>query len=113
MAETKKQDEGQKTNPGTPDAESTDTADTAAAKAAGLTEGDIKALRDDAGLNQTAGHTGDILQWEQSPAGEEFKKGEKDRQKAAKEEEKRYSEQFNKDGLTEAEAKYVEVVNKG
>lgn len=100
-------------NPGTADAAATATADTALAEAAGISEGDVKALRDDAGLDQMAGHEGDIHAWAISPAGKAWAEGEKDREKAAKDEAKAYDEQFEKDDLREAEAKYKEAVSKG
>lgn len=101
------------TNVGTPDPAATDTADTATARAAGISEGDVKALRDDAGLNQLPGHEANVHAWENSPAGKAWLKGEKDREKAAKNEAKQYEEQVNDDGLSEADAKYREVVSKG
>lgn len=104
--------DGTETNSGTPSPESTDTADTALAKAAGITEGEVKALRDDAGLNQSAGHESDIHAWAASPAGKAFKDGEDDRKKAAKDEEKAYKDSLNKDGLDEAAVKYREAVDK-
>lgn len=107
----KKADE--KTNPGTPSPEATESSDTSLAKNAGISEGDVHALRDDAGLNQLPGHESDIHAWSQSPAGKAYAEGEKDREKQYKAEEKAYKEQFSKDGLTEAEAKYKEAVEKG
>lgn len=112
MAENKSTAKKDDTNPGTPSPEATASADVTVAAAAGISEGDVKALRDDAGLNQSAGHSSDIHAWAITPAGKEFAKGEKDRQAKAKEEEKSYSEALNKDGVNEAEAKYIEAVNK-
>lgn len=112
---TQKPDEkpdDQKTNPGTPDAGAMSSADSVVADKAGLTEGEVKALRYEAGLNQLAGNEANTLSWESSPAGQEFLKGEKDRQKEAKDEAAAYNKATNKDGLTEAEAKYAEVTSK-
>lgn len=88
-----------------------ETSDTQVAEEAGITEGEMHALRDDAGLNQLAGHDMDIHAWSESPQGKEWAEGEDDRVKKYEEEEKAYEEQFEKDGLREAEAKYAEVVN--
>lgn len=99
-------------NTGTPDPGAFDSADSAVGEASGLSEGEVKALRDDAGLNQLAGNEANTLAWETTPAGKEFLKGEKDRVKKYKEEAKAYDEATNKDGLTEAEAKYREAVDK-
>lgn len=114
MAATKKTDTpaDEKTNSGTPAPESTDSADTALAAAAGISEGEVKALRDEAGLNQLAGHDMDIHAWQVSPAGKTWAEGEKDREKKYKDEEKSYKEQFEKDGLRPAEQKYAEAVSK-
>lgn len=77
-----------------------------------ISEGEVKALRSDAGLDQLAGHEANVHAWEASAAGKEFLKGEKDRQKAIAEEAKARQAATNKDGLTESEAKYVEAINK-
>lgn len=104
--------DSEKTNPGTPDANAYATADTAVAEAAGITEGEVKALRDDAGVNQLAGNEANTLSWESTPAGQEFLKGEKDRVKKYEDEAKAYEKSTDKGGLTEAEAKYKEAVDK-
>lgn len=110
-ANTKSDDE--KTNPGTPSAEATASADVAVANAAGITEGEVKALRDDAGVNQSAGHESDIHAWAVSEAGKKFaKETAKENEKAVKEEEKRYKDSLSKDGLDEAAVKYREAVDK-
>lgn len=101
---------GTETNPGTPDTEAYGSSDGALAEAAGITEGEVHALRDDAGLNQLAGHDADVHAWSLTEAGKKFSKEEADRKKAAKTEEKAYSEQTDKNGRTEAEAKYAEAV---
>lgn len=103
-------DDAQKTNTGTPSREAYATADVQAAEAAGVSEGEIKALRDEAGVNQSAGHMADIHAWSQSEAGKAFKDSEKDRIKREKEVAKARSEATNKDGLTDAESKYIEAV---
>lgn len=103
---------GTDTNTGTPSSEAFASADVQAAEAAGITEGEIKALRDDAGVNQSAGHESDIHAWAQSTAGKAFKDSEKERKDAAKAEEKAYGEALNKAGLDEAAAKYREAVDK-
>lgn len=75
----------------------------------GLSEGEVKALRDDAGLNQLAGHGGDLLAWEKSPAGKEFKDGEKDRVSANKAEAKAYEAQKDSEA-SKATDKYTEAL---
>lgn len=107
-----KNDESTKTNPGTPDPNTFASADVQVANAAGLSEGEVKALRDDAGVNQLPGNEANTLSWQATAAGKEYLDGEKDRQKKYKDEAKAYDEQTNKDGLTEAEAKYKEAVDK-
>lgn len=109
MAENDKKDEK---NSGTADPAAFASDDARVGEASGLSEGEVKALRHDAGLNQSAGHTATVGAWEASPAGQEFLKGEKDRVKKYEAEAKEYDAQTNKDGLTEAEAKYAEAVNK-
>lgn len=99
-------------NTGTPNPESTDTADVHVARAAGISEGDVKALRDEAGLNQSAGHEMDLHAWASTEAGKQFAKEASEREKKEKEFEKSYSESFNKDGLNKAEVKYREAVEK-
>ena len=79
----------------------------------GVSEGDIKALRDNAGLNQSAGHEANVHAWESSAAGKAFKDGEKDRQKALKDEAKSISEQTDDDNLDKGAAVYVEAVKTG
>lgn len=97
-------------NPGTPDAGAYASGDLAVAENAGITEGEVKALRDDAGLNRLAGHEADIHAYSLTPEGKEYLSKEKERQAAAKEEAKKYDAQFDRNGLTEAEAKYREAV---
>lgn len=109
---TKPEEKGTETNAGTPSSEAYQSADLAVAEAAGISEGDVKALRDDAGLNQSAGHESDIHAWAITEAGKEFAKGEKDRVKEAEAEAKSYSDYLNKDGLNKAEAAYAEAVSK-
>jgi hypothetical protein len=98
------------TNPGTPDVEPS--ADVQLAEKAGITEGEVKALRDEAGLNQSAGHNMDIHAYAVSAQGKEYAEGEKDRQEAYKAEEKAAKDALDKDGLNEFEAKYMEAVDK-
>lgn len=90
----------------------TDTAETQMGEAVGLTEGEVKALRHDAGLNQLAGNQANTLAWAASREGREFAKTAKEREKAAKEEEKAYKAQFDSDGLTESEKAYIEASKK-
>lgn len=106
-------DDGSDSNVGTPDPNATTSADVQAAEAAGITEGEFKALRDEAGLNQSAGHMANIGSWEASAQGQEWLEGEDDRVKANEEEAEKYDEQTNDDGLTEAEAAYFEAVEQG
>jgi colicin import membrane protein len=87
-------------------------AEVQAAEEAEMTEGEVKALRADAGLDQLAGHEANVHAWEQSEAGQRFLEGEDDRLKQYEEEEKAYAEQTDDDGLNEAEARYFEAVNK-
>lgn len=78
--------------------------------AEGLPEGEVRALRADAGLDQSAGHEANVHAWEQSPAGQAFLAEEGDRQKAIKEEGKTLQALTNDDNLDEGAAKYVEAV---
>jgi hypothetical protein len=90
----------------------TDNPDSVVAREAGLTEGDVKALRDDANLNASAGHMANIDVWAASPAGKADAEAEKDRVKAEKDALKQYQEQVNDEGLSPAVVKYQEVVGK-
>lgn len=99
-------------NPSNVTAGAASSSDVQAAESAGITEGEFKALRDDAGVNQSAGSEAHVKAWEASAAGKEFVKAEGDRQKAIKDEAKTIDEQTNKDGLDEGAAKYVEVTSK-
>ena len=81
-----------------------------AADAADLSEGDLHALRDDAGFNALPGHSASLPAWESSAQGKEFLKGEKERTKAAEEAAKAAHESLTDEGLSEAEKKYVETV---
>lgn len=58
--------------------------DTFIADAAGLTEGEVRALRDNAGLNKLAGHQANVQAWEASPAGQAWLADESEREKQAK-----------------------------
>lgn len=78
----------------------------------GLTEGEYRALRDDAGVNQSAGLDNNTVVWEASPAGKAFRKGEGDRQKAIKAEADALDKATNKDGLDEKAVAYVEAMGK-
>ena len=89
-----------------------ETPDVQVAAKAGLSEGDVKALRDDAGLNRLPGHSATVGAWAASEQGKEFAKGEKDRNKAAEDGAKAAHESLNKDGLSEADRKYTEAVGK-
>jgi hypothetical protein len=101
------------TNTGTPSAEAYASADLNVAEGAGISEGDVKALRDEAGLNQSAGHEMDIHAWATTEAGKQFAKSEKDRQKAAEDEEKSYKDALSgDDNLNAAEKAYREAVDK-
>lgn len=88
-----------------------DSADEQAAEALGVGEGEIRALRDDAGVNQSAGfaHT---LTWEASEGGKAYLADEDKRQKAIKDEVKANKDATDDDGLNEAERKYVEALDK-
>lgn len=92
-------------------ASTNDAADTA--NDLGLTEGEYRALRDDAGVNQSAGLDDNVVVWEASPAGKVFLEGEADRQKAVEIEAKALNDATDDDGLDEKAAKYVEVMGKG
>lgn len=68
------------------DAPSGDTAtspDVVLAEKAGISEGEVKALRDNAGVNQLAGHEANIHAWSLTPEAKKFIDGEKDRNEAA------------------------------
>ena len=58
--------------------------DDAAAERAGMSEGELRALRDDAGINLLPGHEGTVHQWENSPEGKEWLEGAKKREEAEK-----------------------------
>lgn len=74
-------------------------------------EGELRALRQDAGLNQLPGHGAHILSWEASEQGKEFLKGEKDRNKEAEEGAKKAHDGLDKDNdLSEPEKKYREAL---
>lgn len=89
------------------------TADVQAADAAGISEGEVKALRADAGLNELAGHQANITVWANSDAGKQFLADEKDRVKESEESAKKAHAPLDTDkDLSEAEKKYVETVSK-
>ena len=110
QAEVKPDAKSEATNTGTASKEAFASSDLALAEKAGVSEGEVKALRDDAGLNQHAGHEADLHAWSLTEAGKKFAKDAGDREKAEKEAAKKQSEHLNKDGLTKAEAKYREAV---
>ena len=87
-----------------------DKAQTAQDKAVSYDEGTLRALRDDAGLNQSSGHESDVLQWEQSPDGQRFLDEEGDRLKFVKAEAKALADEANDDCVDPASVKYVEAV---
>lgn len=78
----------------------------------GLTEGEVHALRASSGVDQSPGHTANLLEWEATEGGKAFLKAEKERQEAHKDEIKRVSEATNKDGLDEDAEKYLKALNK-
>lgn len=86
----------------------TESTDSQVAAKAGLSEGEVKALRDDAGLNGLAGHGANLAAWEATEAGKEFVKGEKDRNKEAEEGAKAATKDLDDNGRSEAEKKYFE-----
>lgn len=92
-------------------AASTASPDVQAAERGGISEGELHALRDDAGVNLSAGHGANLATWETSEAGKEWIKGAKDRDKEAKEGAERAHADVDKDGKTEADKKYEEVVS--
>lgn len=108
-----KDSDGNETTVDDPQARASSGLDSEVAVTTGLTEGEIKALRDEAGLNQSAGHTPNLLAWEATQAGQDFLSSEKQRQTAVKEEAKRLQSATNDDGLDPAAAKYVEVLEQG
>lgn len=86
------------------------TADAQVAEAKSLDgEGAVRALRDDAGRNQLAGHEPQVGTWEASEDGKKFLADEKDRVKKDEEAAKAAADSLNKDGLNEADQKYAEV----
>jgi hypothetical protein len=102
----------QEVEAGTDTAASASSAETQVAAALGVSEGEVKALRYEAGLDQLAGHEANVHAWEASAQGQEFLKTEKDREKAQKDEDKATDEQTDKDGLDEGAAKYQEALAK-
>lgn len=86
--------------------------DSAAGAKAGLSEGEVKALRDDAGMNALPGSEPNVLAWEQTDAGKQFLKEEKERVKKDEAAAKATAESLTKDGYTEAEKKYREALSK-
>lgn len=74
-------------------------------------EVDLRGARDEAGLNQLAGHQAHIYEWANSEAGKQFisnaDKTFKEREQAVEEAQVKA---LDKDGLTEAEKKYQETV---
>lgn len=93
--------------------EVTQSADVQAADAAGVSEGEVKALRSDAGLNQGAGHEANIGAWEASADGQAFLDTEGDRNDEAEKGAEAAAEPLDDDGQSEAEKKYAETVGKG
>lgn len=87
-----------------------DSPDVQAAAAAGISEGEVKALRDDAGVNFSAGHQANIQTWEASEQGQEFLKAQKERNKEAEEGVKKAHADLDKEGLSEADKKFAETV---
>jgi hypothetical protein len=59
------------------------TGDAAVAEKANITEGELHALRDNAGVDQLPGHEANVLAYELSPEGKQFIKDEKERNEAA------------------------------
>jgi len=115
LASTDEEDTTSQTNdqgqtPGQVDPGATDNPDSAAAKEAGITEGDVKGLRDDANLNASAGHQANIDVWAASPAGKKWAEGEDERVQAEEQAEEAYQEQVNDDGLSPAVVEYQEAV---
>lgn len=105
-----KKDQNQNDEPQVPLTEASP--DVQVADKSGLTEGEVHALRKDAGFDQLPGHEPHVLAWEASAAGQEFVKGEKDRNKEAEEGAKSAHDVLDKDDQTEAEKKYREVTSK-
>ena len=85
--------------------------DVQAADKAGVSEGDIKALRDESGLNQSAGHEANVAAWEASDEGKAFLATEKDRNKEAKAGAKEAADSAKEQ--SESEKAYTEAVGKG
>jgi hypothetical protein len=90
----------------------TPSTDAQAAAKAGVTEGEVKALRDDAGLNTLPGHEANVLAWEVSEDGKKFVKESKEAAKQAEADAKKTRESLDKDGLSEPEKKYREALSK-
>lgn len=78
-----------------------------------LSEGEIKALRSDAGLNQSAGHEANVHAWEVTQGGQEYLRGEKDRLKAIKDEAKVLQAMTNDNNLDEQAQVYLDTLAKG
>ena len=109
MAETKKDEKPEQTSG---NADATASQDAQVAAKAGISEGEVKALRDDAGLNQLPGSEANVLAWEQTEDGQKFIKDSKKAAKDAEESAKKTRESVDKDGLTEADKKYREALIK-
>lgn len=80
-----------------------------AADKAGLSEGELKALRDDAGMNQLPGNEANTLTWEQSEAGKAFVK-EANAQAKKDAEAAKETHKDLKDDFSPAEQKYREAL---
>jgi hypothetical protein len=82
------------------------------AGALGISEGEVKALRDDAGLDLLAGHEANVHAYEASAVGQEWLKGAKEREKAEQDEAKRIDALTNDDGVDPGAEKYQEALEK-
>lgn len=92
--------------------ETTGSAEVQVAEDQGISEGEVKQLRYEAGLDQLPGHEANVHAWEASEGGKKFLEDEGDRQKAIEEEAKSFDDQSDQDGLDEGAAKYQEVLGK-
>lgn len=80
-----------------------------AAERAGMSEGEFRALRDDAAINRLPGHEGTIHQWENSDEGKKWMDDAKKREEA----EKKTAEAVEASNAETQEAtdKYLEAVS--
>ena len=101
------------TNPGTPVTPlESSSPDVQVAAKNNISEGEVKQLRFEAGMNQLPGHQANLSAWEASEDGKAFIKTAKDRDKEAEAGAKAAHADLDKDGVSEAEKRYFEATDK-